>query len=202
MVLLVLLELLILLGFALRISFYFLASKADPAPEDQTDELTCLLQILAVVTNMVLLPHLLVLALHKDGGLNQMMKFCLSLLVLIISITSLALTEDQSDTRPMAVALTVFTFIFLVTTILRVVLKTKLRKFIFRTRFVGSILEELSRKGSQSLQLLILVIILIGAIRNRNKDAFKKYFDARHLNHTVHHRAALIVLGKNCFLQS
>ena len=41
MVLLVLLELLILLGFALRISFYFLASKADPAPGDQTDDLTC-----------------------------------------------------------------------------------------------------------------------------------------------------------------
>ena len=200
-VLLVLLELLILLGFALRISFYFLASKADPAPGDQTDDLTCILHILAVVTNMVLLPHLLVLALHRDGGLNQMMKFCLSLVVLIISITSLALT-DQQDTRPMAVALTVFTFFFLVTTILRVILKTKLRKFIFRTRFVGSILEELSRKGSQSLQLLILVIILIGAIRNRNKDAFKKYFDARHLKHTVHQRAALIVFGKNCFLQS
>ena len=191
------LEVLILLGFALRISFYHIASEAG----GETDQLTPTLHILAVVTNMVLLPQLLVLAVHRDGWLNQALKFGLSLVALVISITSLALT-DHPDSTAMAVALSVFTFIFLVTTILRVILKTRLRKYIVRTRFVGAILEELSSKGSQSLQLLILVIILIGAIRNRNKRAFQNYFEISHLEHTVTQRAALIVLGKDCWLQS
>ena len=196
-VLLVLLELFLLLGFVLRISFYLLASAANP----EANQLSQLLHILAVVTNMILLPQLLVLAVHRDGWLNQSLKFCLSLVALVISITSLALT-DHPDHTAMAVALSVFTFIFLLTTILRVILKTRLRKYIVRTRFFGAILEELSSKGSQSLQLLILVIILIGAIRNRNKEAFQKYFKISHLNHTVTDRSALIVLGKDCWLQS
>ena len=193
--LLVVLELLILLGFVLRISFYILARKADPEMKAYEHEVTPIPHILAVVTNMLLLPHLLVLALHRDVWLNQIMKICLSLVVLIVSITSLALT-DHPDLKPMAVALNVFTFIFLATTLLTVMLKTRLRKFIVRIRFVGAILEELSRKGSQTLQLLILVIILIGAIRNRNKEAFRDYYKARHLEHTVSQRAALIILGK------
>ena len=193
MALLVVLELLILLGFALRISFYAITKDANPGVDSV--QLSGLLHMLAVVNNMVLLPHLLVLAVHRDGWVNQSLRFWISLVALIISITSLALT-DHPDSTAMAVALSVFTFIFLVTTILRVILKTRLRKYIVRTRFVGAILEELSSKGSQSLQLLILVIILIGAIRNGNKKAFQNYFEISHLEHTVTQRAALIVLGK------
>ena len=72
MVLLVVVELLVLLAFALSISFYLLARKTDP--EEKPDDLTQSLHILAVVTNILLLPHLLVLALHRDGWLNQILR--------------------------------------------------------------------------------------------------------------------------------
>ena len=194
-VLLVMLELLILLGFALRISFYLLVKEANPG--DQENQA---LHILAVVNNMVVLPHLLLLAVHRDGWLNQSLKFILSLVALVISIISLAL-DDHPNYTAMAVALSVFTFIFLLTTILRVFLNTRLRKYIVRIRFVGAILEELSSKGSQSLQLLVLVIILIGALRNRNKKVFQHYFALSLREHTIRERAALIILGKDCWVE-
>ena len=194
MVLLVVVELLVLLAFALSISFYLLARKTDP--EEKPDDLTQSLHILAVVTNILLLPHLLVLVLHRDGWLNQILRLCLCLVVLIISITSLALSDRQL--KPMAVALNIFTFIFLATTVLRVMFKTRLKKFIVRIRFIGAILEEVSRKGSQTLQLLIILIILIGTIKNMNEEVFLNYYEVRHLKHTVSQRAALIVLGKDC----
>ena len=62
---------------------------------EKPDDLTQSLHILAVVTNILLLPHLLVLALHRDGWLNQILRLCLCLVVLIISITSLALSDSH-----------------------------------------------------------------------------------------------------------
>ena len=131
---------------------------------EKTDQLTQILHILAVVTNMVLLPQLLVLAVQRDCWLNQALKFSLSLAALVISITSLALTDHPDSTASGALSLHVH-----------------LPRSHHPQGHLEDQAEEVHRQDKvcwsysggivqeeQSLQLLIVVIILIGSIRNRN----------------------------------
>ena len=191
----VVLELLILLSFALRITFVFSMAPFDLPPlasywdifteREEPSYFKLRHSLTAAFVWMLLLPQLFVASLCRNTDLNQLVKLVLSVVVLVITTISLCLeTLPQTDCaergscghKAVSVPLIVMTFLFLVTTLVRLVIRTRVGKYLTKVRIFGAVLEELSSEGSQRIQYLLLAVLLTLSLSSGSKLAFQQTF--------------------------
>ena len=193
-------ELLIFLSFALRISFTLQTASlatGDEVLDTKLDQLWKVFSVMdpvnyrlrhvlsASLAWMLLLPQLFVASLWRNTALNQLVKLVLSAMVLLVTSVSLSLERPPETAwadrgscnhQAMSVPLIAMIFFFLVTTIIKIIMETRARKYLIRLRIFGAILEELSCGGSRRVQHLLLAVLLALALTSGNKLAFQQTF--------------------------
>ena len=144
--------------------------------------------LLTALAWMLLLPFLLVTSLCRDSTLTVVLRLLLSAAALVVTSLSLGLWElpatpctdrGSCNHKSMSVALVVMTFLFLLTTILRLVFKTRAKKKIVKVRIIGAILEEISSQGSHRIQQLVLALLMSLAVSSGNHLLFQQTFRGR-----------------------
>ena len=144
--------------------------------------------LLTALAWMLLLPFLLVTSLCRDSTLTVVLRLLLSAAALVVTSLSLGLWElpdtpctdrGSCNHKSMSVALVVMTFLFLLTTILRLVFKTRAKKKIVKVRIFGAILEEISSQGSHRIQQLVLALLMSLAVSSGNHLLFQQTFRGR-----------------------
>ena len=180
-------ELLILLAFSLRIVYIIRVVKLGVLERECVKASFNLNQIhLSVVGHMLVLPQLLLVSLCKDNLLGQLTKLILSLASFVITIVSLQLQGSDSGIceekricrlhEAVEMPLTVTTFIFLISTILNLICKTRLKEYILNLRIVGAIFEELSSRGCHCVLIQILALLLAIGLSTGAKREFEDTF--------------------------
>ena len=144
--------------------------------------------LLTALAWMLLLPFLLVTSLCRDSTLTVVLRLLLSTAALVVTSLSLSLWElpdtpctdrGSCNHKSMSVALVVMTFLFLLTTILRLVFKTRAKKKLVKVRIIGAILEEISSQGSHRIQQLVLALLMSLAVSSGNHLLFQQTFRGR-----------------------
>ena len=144
--------------------------------------------LLTALAWMLLLPFLLVTSLCRDSTLTVVLRLLLSAAALVVTSLSLSLWElpaspstdrGSCNHKSMSVALVVMTFLFLLTTILRLVFKTRAKKKLVKVRIIGAILEEISSQGSHRIQQLVLALLMSLAVSSGNHLLFQQTFRGR-----------------------
>ena len=144
--------------------------------------------LLTALAWMLLLPFLLVTSLCRDSTLTVVLRLLLSAAALVVTSLSLGLWElpdtpctdrGSCNHKSMSVALVVMTFLFLLTTILRLVFKTRAKKKLVKVRIIGAILEEISSQGSHRIQQLVLALLMSLAVSSGNHLLFQQTFRGR-----------------------
>ena len=144
--------------------------------------------LLTALAWMLLLPFLLVTSLCRDSTLTVVLRLLLSAAALVVTSLSLSLWElpdtpctdrGSCNHKSMSVALVVMTFLFLLTTILRLVFKTRAKKKLVKVRIFGAILEEISSQGSHRIQQLVLALLMSLAVSSGNHLLFLQTFRGR-----------------------
>ena len=144
--------------------------------------------LLTALAWMLLLPFLLVTSLCRDSTLTVVLRLLLSAAALVVTSLSLSLWElpdtpctdrGSCNHKSMSVALVVMTFLFLLTTILRLVFKTRAKKKLVKVRIFGAILEEISSQGSHRIQQLVLALLMSLAVSSGNHLLFQQTFRGR-----------------------